>query len=87
MSAVWRNFTIEARHEIVAIIDEFSSSTPTGEKNWSNNNVRKLLKYCSLDDIPKIRASYMMEKIDPGVMVGIYSAIEASQGVVATAAA
>jgi hypothetical protein len=87
MSAVWRNFTIEARHEIVAIIDEFSSSTPTGETNWSNNNVRKLLKYCSLDDIPKIRASYKMEKIDSGVMVGIYSAIEASQGVVATSAA
>jgi hypothetical protein len=33
-------------------------------------NVEKLLRFCTLDDVPKIRASYMMSNIDPGVIVG-----------------
>jgi hypothetical protein len=32
--------------------------------------VRKLLQYCSIDDVPKLRASYMAAKVDPGVFVG-----------------
>ena len=70
MPAVWRNLPVEVRHKVVSIINEFIASTPTGESAWCSQNVRKLLRFCSLDDVPKIRASYMMSKIDPGVIVG-----------------
>jgi hypothetical protein len=31
MPAVWRNFSIEACHDIVSIIDDFINSIPMGE--------------------------------------------------------
>ena len=71
MPAVWRNLSVESRHAVVSTIDDFIGNTPEGKTAWSAENSRKLMKYCSLDDIPKMRASYMMAKIDPGVVVGI----------------
>jgi hypothetical protein len=73
MPAVWRNLSIEMRHNVITTVDQFIASTPDGETAWSPDNVRKLLRYCSLDDVPKIRASYMMAKIDPGIIIGVDS--------------
>ncbi len=71
MPAVWRNLSVESRHAVVSTIDDFIGNTPKGKMAWSTANSRKLMKYCSLNDIPKMRASYMMAKIDPEVIVGI----------------
>ncbi len=73
MPAVWRNLPVEDRYKVVSIIDEFIASTPTGESTWCSQNIKKLLRFCSLDDVPKIRASYMMSKIDAGAIVGTNS--------------
>ncbi len=73
MPTVWRNLSIEMRHNVITTIDQFIASTPEGETAWSPDNVRKLLRYCSLDDVTMIWASYMMAKIDPCIIIGIDS--------------
>jgi hypothetical protein len=70
MPAVWRNLPLKHCHKVVSIFDEFIAFTPTGDSAWCSQNVWKLLRSCPLDDVPNLRASYMMSQIDPGVIVG-----------------
>ena len=63
--------SIESRHACVQIIDSMIQDAEEGRSVWSNKeNIRKLLWFASLDDLPKVRACYMVAKHYPGVLVG-----------------
>jgi len=55
MPSFWKQMTCQGRHEVVGMIDGFSSSVnQNGETNsspWTIENDCKLVKYIALDDI------------------------------------
>jgi hypothetical protein len=76
LPAVWRNMTTVQRQECIQIIDTMKADAGVSESIWNcKNNVRKLLKHVPMDDIPKIRACYMVAKESPGVIVGLDSTV------------
>ena len=70
MPAVWKNLSVEDRHEVVNLIDGFYTSREFEDAPiWTKRNVMELVKYAPLGDIGKLRSSYLAAKIDPSVFV------------------
>ncbi len=71
LPAVWRNMSTVHRQKCIHIIDTMKADADSSESIWNcKENIRKLLKYVQMDDVPKIRACYMVAKESPGVIVG-----------------
>ena len=72
MPACWKNLSVEDRHTICSKIDRFYKEAKDeggGASPWKTANIYELLPYVALDDIPKIRSSYLTTKTDPSVFV------------------
>ena len=65
MPALWKNLSCEDRHVLVNMIDRFPANVDPGSPIWNKANKRSLLKFGSLEAMPKMRASYMVSKQDP----------------------
>ena len=68
MPAFWRRMGVEQREEMVYDIDTMYRLTEEGKQVWSHANVKQLIKFCSLDDIPKARACYLAAKRDDRII-------------------
>ena len=72
MPAVWKRMSIEIRQEVLQLIDKFEKDADENNAMWSKENCYKMLKYCSLKEIPKLRICHMVAREkDPGVIVGV----------------
>ncbi|KAI2510833.1 hypothetical protein MHU86_3619 [Fragilaria crotonensis] len=70
MPAVWKKLSVEDRHNVVALIDGFYSSSEFEDVPiWTKGNVLQLVKYVPIGDVGKLRSSYLAAKIDPSVFV------------------
>lgn len=67
MPAVWKDMTIERRHELVNTMDAFQSKG--GPRVWTKENVLALVKFAPLDSVSKLRTCYLAAKRDPSVFV------------------
>jgi hypothetical protein len=70
MPAIWHNMPIEIRHKLVKTIDGFFVSATPGTTPWSKENLKTLIQFAPLHDVHKLRACYLVAKLDPLVYVG-----------------
>ena len=69
MPAVWKRVTVERRRELLALIDLFADDSNV--LNWTKENCLKLLPFCKLQDIPKLRICHKVAREkDSGVIDG-----------------
>eukprot|EP00957_Ditylum_brightwellii_P162336 12360690-Ditylum_brightwellii.AAC.1 len=62
--------SVEVRQEVLQLIDKFEKDADENSSMWSKENSYKMLKYCSLKDIPKLQICHMVaHEKDPGVIV------------------
>ena len=54
----------------MCIIDRFFREAPPGESPLTKENVMSLVRFFSLDKIPKIKICHMAEKDNPEVIEG-----------------
>ena len=52
----------------MCIIDRFFRGAPTGKSPWTKENVMSLVRFFSLDKIPKIKICHMVAKDHPEVI-------------------
>ena len=52
----------------MCIIDHFFREAPPGESPWTKENVMSLVRFFSLDEIPKIKICHMVAKDRPEVI-------------------
>ena len=70
MPAMWKNMTVEDRHDVVSMIDGFYKDTASdGKPVWTTINVLRLVKYVPLADVGKLRCCYLAAKRDPSLFV------------------
>eukprot|EP00957_Ditylum_brightwellii_P123973 9450339-Ditylum_brightwellii.AAC.1 len=64
--------SIEIRQEVLQLINKFEKDADENNAMWSKGNCYKMLKYCSLKEIPKLWICHMVAREkDPGVIVGV----------------
>ena len=70
MPAVWKNMSVQDRHDVVSVIDSFyRDKALDGKPIWTTSHVLRLVKYVPLGDVGKLRACYLAAKRDPSVFV------------------
>ena len=62
--------SVTVRRELMCIIDSFFREAPPGESPRTKENVMSLVRFFSLDKIPKIKICHMVEKDRPEVIEG-----------------
>ena len=70
MPACWKKMNIEDRRKVLDIIDGFEDSTDDDTFGWSKENVHKLLPFCKLADIPKLRICHKVARETGATVVG-----------------
>eukprot|EP00957_Ditylum_brightwellii_P186862 14229580-Ditylum_brightwellii.AAC.1 len=64
--------SVEVRQKVLQLIDKFEKSADENNTMWSKENYYKMLKYCSLKEISKLRICHMVaHEKDPGVIIGV----------------
>jgi hypothetical protein len=70
MPAFWKKMPEGHRHATVALIDSFyKEAVQQNSDPWTTDNIMKLVKYCSYENIKALRGCYLTTKIDPSVFV------------------
>ena len=59
---------VPVRREVMCIIDRFFREAPPGKSPWKQKNVMSLVRFFSLDKIPKIKICHMVAKDHPEVI-------------------
>ena len=67
---LWKNITLIKLRDITSIIDYFSADNPHGKSLLTNRNVLFLVRFISIDQIPKIKILYMVASEYPEVIEG-----------------
>ena len=70
MPFVWKNTTLIKRREIMYVIDCFTTETPHGKSPWTKRNILSLIRFVTLDQIPKIKICHMVASEHPEVIEG-----------------
>ena len=58
MPYIWKQMYVPVRREVMCIIDRFFEEAPPGKSLWTKENVLSLVRFFSLDKIPKIKIPY-----------------------------
>ena len=68
MPAVWKNMTEENRRASFEAIKSFYADSNEGDGGvWNEMNLRQLVQYVAIDELPALRASFFIAKEDPSV--------------------
>ena len=65
-----KNMSVPVRREVMCIIDRFFREAPPGESPWAKENFMSLVRFFSLDKIPKIKICHMVAKDHTEVIEG-----------------
>ena len=72
MPACWVKMPVEDRHQVLSIIKAIYDRAIADEPVlWEKADVVRLAQYVSLDDVPKLRACYLVAQKDPSVICTI----------------
>ena len=68
MPAVWKNMPEENRRAAFDAIKSFYGDSNVGDGGvWNERNMRQLVKYVAIDELPALQASFFVAKEDPSV--------------------
>ena len=70
MPSVWKKMCVPIQRYLMCIINCFFREDPPGESPWTKENVMSLVRFSSLDEIPKIKICQMVAKDHPEVIEG-----------------
>ena len=70
MPYIWKQMYVPVRREVMCIIDRFFEEAPPGKSPWKKQNFSSLIRFFSLDEIPKIKIFHVLAQENPEFLEG-----------------